>query len=152
MIDPISAFAAVKSAHSVIMQGIKIGKDLSSLSGYISKWAIGEANLDVKAEKKGRSLLGRFSSVEAEAIEAHLRKEEPRNMRNELREIFALYGSPGQWERLQAEIASVRAEKKRQLKEAERQAERRKTIIITVAAISGLLLFIYYELKLLKII
>ena len=109
------------------MQGIKIGKDLSSLSGYISKWAIGEANLDVKAEKKGRSLLGRFSSVEAEAIQAHLRKEELRNMRNELREIFALYGRlNSQWERLQAEIASVRAEKKRQLKEAERQAEKKK--------------------------
>ena len=112
MIDPISAFAAVKTAHSVIMQGVKVGKDLSSLSGYISKWAIGEANLDVKAEKKGSSIFGKFSSVEAEAIEAHLRKEELRNMRNELREIFLLYGSAGQWERLQAEIASVRAKKK----------------------------------------
>ena len=56
MIDPLTAFAAVKSAHSVIMKGIKVGKDLSSLSGYISKWAIGEANLDVKAEKKGSSI------------------------------------------------------------------------------------------------
>ena len=73
MIDPISAFAAVKTAHSVIMQGIKVGKDLSSLSGYISKWAIGEANIEVKAEKKGRSLFGKFSSVEAQAIQAHLR-------------------------------------------------------------------------------
>ncbi len=152
MIDPISAFAAVKSAHSVIMQGIKIGKDLSSMSGYISKWAIGEANIEAKAEKKGRSLFGRFSSVEAQAIQAHLRKEELRNMRNELREIFALYGSPGQWERLQAEIASVRAEKKRQIKEAERLAERRKTIIISVGAVVGVLLFLYYELKLLEII
>lgn len=152
MIDPISAFAAVKSAHSVIMQGIKIGKDLSSMSGYISKWAIGEANIEAKAEKKGRSLFGRFSSVEAQAIQAHLRKEELRNMRNELREIFALYGSPGQWERLQAEIASVRAEKKRQIKEAERLAERRKTIIISVSAVIGVLLFLYYELKLLEII
>lgn len=112
MIDPISAFAAVKSAHSIIMQGVKIGKDLSSMSGYISRWAIGEANLDMKAEKKGSSLFGKFSSVEAEAIQAHLRKEELRNMRNELREIFALYGSPGQWERLQGEIAAVRAAKK----------------------------------------
>ena len=116
MIDPISAFAAVKTAHSVIMQGVKVGKDLSSLSGYISKWAIGEANLDIKAEKKGSSIFGKFSSVEAEAIEAHLRKEELRNMRNELREIFLLYGSAGQWERLQAEIASVRAKKKKQLR------------------------------------
>ena len=126
MIDPISAFAAVKTAHSVIMQGVKVGKDLSSLSGYISKWAIGEANLDVKAEKKGSSIFGKFSSVEAEAIEAHLRKEELRNMRNELREIFLLYGSAGQWERLQAEIASVRAKKKKQLKRNKRCTRKTK--------------------------
>jgi ATP phosphoribosyltransferase regulatory subunit HisZ len=152
MIDPISAFAAVKSAHSVIMQGIKIGKDLSSMSGYISRWAIGEANLDMQAEKKGSSLFGKFSSVEAEAIQAHLRKEELRNMRNELREIFALYGSPGQWERLQGEIAAVRAAKKKHLRQIEDAKQARKTIIISVAAVIGLLLFIYYELKLLKII
>ena len=152
MIDPLTAFAAVKSAHSVIMKGIKVGKDLSSLSGYISKWAIGEANLDVKAEKKGSSILGKFSSVEAEAIEAHLRKEELRNMRNELREIFLLYGSAGQWERLQGEIASVRAKKKKELREIRDAQERRKTIIISALAIAGLCIFIYYELKILKII
>jgi|TARA_B100001059_G_C17744655_1_gene533600 hypothetical protein len=152
MIDPISAFAAVKTAHSVIMQGIKVGKDLSTMSGYISKWAIGEANLDVKAEKKGSSIFGKFSNVEAEAIEAHLRKEELRNMRNELREIFLLYGSAGQWERLQAEIASVRAKKKKQLRDMRDAQEKRKTLIISVVAIAGLLVFIYYELKILGII
>ena len=43
----------LKTAHSVIMKGIQVGKDLSSLSGYISKWAIGEANIEIHAEKKG---------------------------------------------------------------------------------------------------
>lgn len=152
MIDPISAFAAVKTAHSVIMQGIKVGKDLSSLSGYISKWAIGEANIEVKAEKKGRSLFGKFSSVEQQAIEAHLRKEELARMRDQLREIFLLYGSPGQWERLQGEIASARAEKKKELKRIEAERQKKKTFIVALLAIAGLLIFIYYELKLLKLI
>ena len=152
MIDPLSAFAAVKTAHSVIMKGIQVGKDLSSLSGYISKWAIGEANIEVHAEKKGRSLFGKFSSVEQTAIEAHLRKEELARMRDQLREIFLLYGSPGQWERLQGEIASARAEKKKELKRLEQEKERRKTIIVASLAIAGLLIFIYYELKLLKLI
>ena len=152
MIDPLTAFAAVKSAHSVIMKGIKVGKDLSSLSGYISKWAIGEANLDVKAEKKGSSIFGKFSSVEAEAIEAHLRKEELRNMRNEVTQLIVLYASAGPWERLQGEIASVRAKKKKELRELRDAQERRKTIIISALAIAGLCIFIYYELKILKII
>ena len=30
-------------------------------------------------------------------------------MRKELRSVFQLYGKPGQWERLQAEIAAERA-------------------------------------------
>ena len=152
MIDPLSAFAAVKTAHSVIMKGIQVGKDLSTMSGYISKWAIGEANIEMHAEKKGRSMFGKFSSVEQVAIEAHLRKEELANMRKELREIFLLYGSPGQWERLQGEIAHARAEKKKELKRLEQERERKKTIIIATLAIAGVLLFIYYELKLLNII
>ena len=49
-------------------------------------------------------------------------------MRDELREIFLLYGSPGQWERLQGEIASVRAEKKRQVKTIRDAKERRKQL------------------------
>ena len=72
-------------------------------------------------------------------------------MRDQLREIFLLYGSPGQWERLQGEIASARAEKK-ELKRLEQEKERRKTIIVASLAIAGLLIFIYYELKLLKLI
>ena len=73
-------------------------------------------------------------------------------MRNELREIFLLYGSAGQWERLQGEIASVRAKKKKELREIRDAQERRKTIIISALAIAGLCIFIYYELKILKII
>ena len=63
-----------------------------------------------------------------------------------------MYGSAGQWERLQAEIASVRAAKKKQLRDMRDAQERRKTLIISVVAIAGLLVFIYYELKILGII
>jgi len=49
-------------------------------------------------------------------------------MRNELRSIFQLYGKPGQWERLQAEIANERSRIKKAL-EAE---AKRKDLIITI--------------------
>ena len=106
MIDPVSAFAAVSAGHAAIMKAVKIGKDLSSLSSSISRYAQGEAELQFGAAKKKNS---RFSLAEDSAIEKHFRKEKLDDMRKELRSIFQLYGKPGQWERLQAEIANERA-------------------------------------------
>jgi predicted MFS family arabinose efflux permease len=49
-----------------------------------------------------------------------------------------LYGSAGQWERLQAEIAEHRARKKEQLREMERIKKRnRDIIIVTILLIIG---------------
>ena len=57
-------------------------------------------------------------------------------MRNELRSIFQLYGKPGQWERLQAEIANERVEIKKAL---EAEAERKERIIVIVIVITSLI-------------
>lgn len=132
MIDPISAFAAIKAGHAAIMQGVKIGKDLSSLASAVSKYAKGEAELQVGETRKKNS---RFSMAEESAIEKHFKKEALEDMRQELRSIFQLYGKPGQWERLQAEIARERAEQKRQLAEKLRIHDRN----ITIAAVVGTL-------------
>ena len=135
MIDPISAFAAFKAATGAIQQALKVGKDLSQLGGHVAKWANAEANIDVAASKKGSfvgKVFGKFSTTEQNAIEAHFRKEELMRMRNEMREIFLLYGSAGQWERLQAEIAEHRARKKEEIKEMERVQRRNRDITILV--------------------
>ena len=52
MIDPITAFAAIKSAHGALMSAVKVGKDLSQLGTAIGKYAKGEASLQAKAEAK----------------------------------------------------------------------------------------------------
>ena len=56
-------------------------------------------------------------------------------LRNEMRELFLLYGSPGQWERLQAEIANERARQAEAIKEKIRKARLRKNIIIGTVAV-----------------
>mgnify|MGYP003121868610 FL=1 len=135
MIDPISAFAAFKAATGAIQQALKVGKDLSQLGGHVAKWANAEANIDVFAAKRGSlvgKVFGKLSVTEQSAIEAHLRKEEVKRMRDEMREIFLLYGSAGQWERLQAEIAEHRARKKEEIKEMERVQRRNRDITILV--------------------
>jgi len=127
MIDPISAFAAVNTAASAISSAIKAGKDLSSLSGPISKYAQAEAQLNFGASKKKKSIFSKMTGAEQAGIDEFFRKEELDTLRNEMRSVFQLYGKPGAWERLQAEIARQRAMQKDEL---ERRAKVRETILV----------------------
>lgn len=129
MIDPISAFAAVNTAASAISSAIKAGKDLSSLSGPISKYAQAEAQLNFGASKKKKSIFSKMTGAEQAGIDEFFRKEELDTLRDEMRSVFMLYGKPGAWERLQAEIARQRAMQKQEL---ERRAKVRETILLVL--------------------
>ena len=127
MIDPITAFSAVSAASGAISSAIKAGKDLHSLSGPIGKYAKAEAELQFGATRKKNSIFSKMSGAEQAGIDEFFRKEELDNMRKELRSIFQIYGKPGQWERLQAEIANHRALQKAELT---RRAKVRDAIIM----------------------
>ena len=129
MIDPISAFAAVNTAASAISTAIKAGKDLSSLSGPISKYAQAEAQLNFGASKKKKGIFAKMTGAEQAGIDEFFRKEELATLRDEMRSVFQLYGKPGAWERLQAEIARQRAIQKEEL---ERRAKVRETIMLAL--------------------
>lgn len=131
LVDPITAFAATKSAIGLIQQGIKVGKDLTDLASPIMKWAEAESHIDTHSSNKGKSVFGKFSSIEQNAIAAHLRKMEIEKMRNQLREIFLLYAPDGlvQWEALQKEIARQRKEHKDAIK---RRLEARRRRLHTI--------------------
>ena len=142
MLDPISAFAAITAGHKTIMGAIKIGKDLSSLSTAIGKYAQGEANLQFGESQKKKS---RFSLAEDSAIEKHFKKEALDDMRNELRSMFLLYGKAGQWERLQSEIAQERVAIKKELKIQQKIKDRHQAIVaVTVVLIIGFLVIIAF--------
>ena len=136
LIDPLTAFAATKSAIGLIQQGIKVGKDLTELASPIMKWADAEAHIDTHSSNKGKSILGKFSSIEKNAIAAHLRKMEIEKMRKELREIFLLYAPDGlvQWEALQKEIARQRKAHKDALKKQQEEKQKRLNILMWVGA------------------
>ena len=150
MIDPLTAFAAIKSATGIIQQGIKVGKGLHDLASPIMKWANAESHMDVAASQKGKTLtgklFGKFSSVEQNAIAAHFRKQELKQMKAELREIFLLYAHNGlqQWEDLQKEISHQRALHKRRIREQIAEKEQAKKIMIVIAAVViGFLLLVW---------
>ncbi|MAB94879.1 MAG: hypothetical protein CMC98_02090 [Flavobacteriales bacterium] len=147
MIDPITAFSAICAGHKAIMKGVQIGRDLSSMGAAVKKYAQGEAELQVGEARKKKS---RFSIVEDSAIEKHFKKEALEDMRNELRSIFQLYGKPGQWERLQAEIAAERAEQKKMLAEKARIYDRNITIAVVTGILSVATVVLYYWIQFLQ--
>ena len=58
-----------------------------------------------------------------------------------MRELFLLFGSPGQWERLQKEIASERVRRKQALKAlAEKKRRLKNTIIIIVSVVAAVVI------------
>jgi hypothetical protein len=136
MIDPISAFAMLSSAHSALKKCVSMGKDLSSATSAIASYAKAEAELGFAKEQKKKGI---FGSVMDQAIEQHFKEEEQNRLKDELRSLFLLYGSAGQWERLQATIAQARAEHRKQLQEKQRIQDRNTIIIVcTVLGIVGI--------------
>tara|TARA_Y100001951_G_scaffold52255_1_gene41358 strand:- start:6344 stop:6835 length:492 start_codon:yes stop_codon:yes gene_type:complete len=148
MIDPITAFAAIKSAHGALMSAVKVGKDLSQLGTAIGKYAKGEASLQAKAEAKKSGFFKKLTGVENSAIDEFLRKREQDELRNSLRECFQLYGKKGDWEMLQSFIAKERARLKEEFLAEEKRLQMWKDIglavLITsaVALIVGIVFFI----------
>jgi len=147
MIDPISAFAMLTSAHSALKKCVSMGKDLSSATSAIASYAKAEAELGFAKEQKKKGI---FGSVMDQAIEQHFKEEEQKRLKDELRSLFLLYGSDGmgQWERLQATIAEARAKHRKQLKEQQRIRDRNTMIVVCtvlgVAGIGSIILFANY--------
>ena len=147
MIDPISAFAMLTSAHSALKKIASMGKDLNSATKFVTQYAKAEAELGFAKEQKKKGI---FGSVMDQAIEQHFKEEEQKRLKDELRSLFLLYGSDGmgQWERLQATIASARAKHRKQLKEMQRIRDRNTlivvcTILLTIGA-GGIILLANY--------
>jgi hypothetical protein len=135
MIDPISAFGALTAAHGAIKKCVEMGRDLASASSAIEKYAKAEAELGFGKERKKKSIFGGIMDT---AIEQHFKEEEQARLKKELRSLFQLYGSHGQWERLQATIARARAEHKKQLEIQARQRDAiLKFLVVTITVVLG---------------
>tara|TARA_B000000532_G_scaffold185425_1_gene151501 strand:- start:1545 stop:2018 length:474 start_codon:yes stop_codon:yes gene_type:complete len=143
MIDPISCIAVITSASGAISSAIKAGKDISSLSVPLQRYAKAEAELNFGAQRKKNSFLAKFTGAESTAIDRFFKQEELKQARDKLRETFMLYGKMSQWQSLQKMIAEERAEYRREL---QRKAEFRDTlytifgvIVIGIVFIAGAL-------------
>ena len=145
MIDQISAFSMLTTAHSALKKMATMGRDLSSATKFVTQYAKAEAELGFAKEQKKKGI---FGSVMDQAIEQHFKEEEQRRLKEELRSLFLLYGSDGmgQWQRLQATIAEARARHRKHLQEQQRIKDRNLLIIVcttlAILGVGGLILLV----------
>ena len=136
--DPVTAFGVATTAYKTIVAGFKVGKQVESMSKDLGRWmgAI-QAVKEGHSKKKNRM----FGSVEEEALETFAMKKKAIAMENELRNFVNLNYGPNAWN----EVIRIQADIRKQKKEAELEAQRRKRQIIENIIIGGLvLLFIFF--------
>lgn len=162
MIDPITigaAFAIAKSTIAGVKEAIKLGKDIKECSGDLIKFF----EMHDTVERGANQDKAKASNSEmAQALESVMQAKFLRDARTKLKEQLIWSGQGDVWEAIQAEYNMIVARRKREEREAEVKAKRRReelaeTVnILLIGFVSflaagfigwGTLEFIMYKLK-----
>lgn len=117
------------SAVAAIKNGVRLGKDISSLGKEVGQlWgAIDKVN-EQHAKKKNSP----FRTVEEEAMETFLAKQKAKDLEEELRTIIIYSRGQSAWQ----ELLRLRADIKRQRKEEEKKRKQERQELLEVIALS----------------
>ena len=150
MIDPATAIGMATVAFNGIKKAVSVGKEISELSGDLSQFGKAISDLNYLGDKaKDPPLWKRLDpKFDTTAIEIWAAQQKAEEMRNELRSYISLYYGPSAWER----IVQIEAEQRKMQKEAVyRRQEKIDNLInwvvgsiITLMALAGVVLFIYF--------
>jgi hypothetical protein len=125
MIDPITisaAFAIAKSTIAGVKEAIQMGKDLQECSGDLIKFFEHRdtvAKAAVHDKKKSKSDMG-------QALDTVMQAKALRDAERELKEKLIWSGQGDVWEAIQAEYNMIVANRKREEREVEAKAKRRR--------------------------
>ena len=132
MIDPLTAFAAIKG-------GISAGKQLHSMSKEIAGFFDSVDNAKKTHEKKKNSL---FASANEEAMDTWMQKQQAIEAEKELRELIVNTRGFSAYQdllKLRREIAKERKEReRREAKEREEQQELIAIVMVVLVFIIGM--------------
>ena len=127
MIDPLTAFAAIKG-------GISAGKQLHQMSKEIAGFFDAADNAKKQHEKKKSSV---FASANEEAMDTFMKKQAAIDAEAQLRELIVNTRGFSAYQ----ELLKIRRDTLRQRKEAERQAQKEREEQQELMLIAGLVLF-----------
>lgn len=126
MLDPVSisaAFALAKSTIAGVQEAIQMGKDLQECSGDLIKFfemrdTVAKAAVQDKGKKK-RSEMG-------QALDTVMQAKALRDAEKKLKEQLIYSGQGDVWESIQAEYNHIQAERRREEREAEEAAKKKR--------------------------
>lgn len=136
MIDPATAIGMATVAFNGIKKAVSVGKEISELSGDISKFGKAMSDLNYLGDKaKDPPLWKRLDpKFDTSAIEIWAAQQKAEQMREELRQHISLYYGPSAWER----IVQIEAEQRKMQKEAVYRRQEKIDNLINTAIVIGL--------------
>jgi hypothetical protein len=136
MIDPATAIGMATVAFNGIKKAVAVGKEISELSGDISKFGKAMSDLNYLGDKaKDPPLWKRLDpKFDTSAIEIWAAQQKAEQMREELRQHISLYYGPSAWER----IVQIEAEQRKMQKEAVYRRQEKIDNLINTAIVIGL--------------
>lgn len=128
MIDPLTAFAAIKG-------GISAGKQLHSMSKEIAGFFDSVDSAKKDHEKKKQNL---FASSNEEAMDTWMKKQQAKELEADLRELIVRTKGYSAYQ----DLLKIRRDTLRERKEAERQAQLEKEEMQEMVAITMAVIFV----------
>ena len=146
MIDPVSVFAAACTAYNGVKKAVEFGRELEDVVGQMSSWWGAAAQLrDHEAQVTNPRLFRKLlhsGSVEAQALEALVRRKKLQEQERELRQLIIFrYGIDAYREMLEERrkiIANREALAKRQRAQRKLFLENSLCSIVLLALVYGL--------------
>ena len=152
MIDPVSAVATATAAFNALQKGIKMGKELESMTATLGTWfdacrQVKDAQDEIENPPLFKSLTNK-QSVEQEALLNMQRRKRIAQQEYDLRMTICLRYGEEAYIQMMRDRDTITANRKRQ---AERQAHRRKNFILNTVlflTLGGALYFFWIVFRL----
>ena len=125
MIDPMTAFALLKS-------GLSAGKQIASLGKEIAGFFDAVDGAKAQHNKKKSSV---FASANEEAMDTFMKQQQAMDCEDELRELITQTRGLSQWKNLLNLRREIRIERKNEARLAKVKAEERQQMILSVIGI-----------------
>jgi len=125
MIDPMTAFALLKS-------GLSAGKQIASMGKEIAGFFDAVDGAKAQHNKKKSSV---FSSANEEAMDTFMKQQQAMDCENELRELITQTRGLSQWKNLLNLRREIRIERKNEARLAKVKAEERQQMILSVIGV-----------------
>lgn len=137
MIDPITAFATAQAAIKGVQAAIKMGKDISAVSGDLMKFFEAKDVVAKAASQPKKTTFGRSDT--AQAFETVMHAKQLQDAENELKQMLIWSGNADVWQSILMERNNIVHKRKAEELEMENaKAKRRKEIeeVVTVGLLA----------------